>query len=234
VCYNEEKLLPFFFQHYEPFVDRFYMYDNYSKDGTRQLIRNHPKAELINLFTWGKFSEKALTKSRNSGWKKSKGKADFVIVCDVDELLYHTDLEQLIADFKKENISLVKTRGVQMVSRDFPSSNESLIDQIKTGYVDERFSKTVMFDPNVIQEMNFDYGSHESNPTGQLKWSDETVDLLHYSFVGVEEKWDRISQHTKRYGRSNKEFQLGVHYTWSKERLLQEFDELLDKSTIVI
>ncbi len=210
------------------------MYDNYSTDNSRELIKNHPKADLINLFTWGRFSEKALTKSRNTGWKRSKGHADFVLVCDVDELLHHAEMISTLRQFQDEGVTIAKTRGLQMVSDQFPATNAPLIEQVKTGHEDHRFSKAVLFDPNAIEDMHFDYGSHECKPEGDIKWSEECLDLLHYSFLGFEEKWQRISQHAPRYGRSNRKYKLGVHYTWTKERLKEEFDVLLAKSAIII
>jgi glycosyltransferase involved in cell wall biosynthesis len=226
--------LPFFFDHYEEVVDRFYMYDNFSNDSTRKLIKDNPKAKLINLFSWGKFNEKVLTKCRNTGWKRSKGIADFVIVCDVDELLHHQDLIGYIKGLQENKNTIAQVSGNQMVSTIFPELNIPITTQINTGFADDRFDKLVLFDPNEISAMNYGYGSHTAEPRGNVSFSTEAIQLLHYSFIGIEEKWQRMHQNADRYSQRNKKHQLGIHYTWSKERLVQEFNEMIEKSNPII
>ena len=51
ICWNEADLLPFFFRHYDGWVDRFVIYDNGSSDQSRALLQQHPKVEVRD-FPW--------------------------------------------------------------------------------------------------------------------------------------------------------------------------------------
>ncbi|MBI4190914.1 MAG: glycosyltransferase family 2 protein, partial [Betaproteobacteria bacterium] len=39
--WNEERLLPFFFRHYDPWVDRYVIYDDNSTDATLEMLHAH-------------------------------------------------------------------------------------------------------------------------------------------------------------------------------------------------
>ena len=44
--WNEGRLLPFFFRHYDPFVERYVFYDDNSSDATLDLLGRHPRVEV--------------------------------------------------------------------------------------------------------------------------------------------------------------------------------------------
>ena len=46
ICWNELRLLRFFFRHYESLVDSFVMFDDGSTDGTIEYLRGKPKVEV--------------------------------------------------------------------------------------------------------------------------------------------------------------------------------------------
>jgi Glycosyl transferase family 2 len=46
LCWNEERLLPFFFRHYDPFVTRYFIFDHNSTDHSRQILKAHPRVTL--------------------------------------------------------------------------------------------------------------------------------------------------------------------------------------------
>ena len=46
ICWNEIRLLRFFFRHYDSLVDRFVMFDDGSTDGTIEYLRGKPKVEV--------------------------------------------------------------------------------------------------------------------------------------------------------------------------------------------
>ena len=46
ICWDEADMLGFFFRHYDPWVDRYIVYDDGSTDGSLDILRAHPKVEL--------------------------------------------------------------------------------------------------------------------------------------------------------------------------------------------
>ena len=74
----------------------FFVWDNFSDDGSRQLIEACPNAVLMSYDSGGEYSERILQRLKNNCWKWST--ADWVIVCDVDELVYHPHLLQYLEE----------------------------------------------------------------------------------------------------------------------------------------
>lgn len=87
VCYNEIDILPFVIEYWKKFVSHAYIFDNGSTDGS---------VEFLNRFDWitvehfdsDGMDDDILKDIKNNCWKKSRGIADFVVVCDIDEILY--------------------------------------------------------------------------------------------------------------------------------------------------
>src|ERR1017187_5857398 len=88
VCYNEAKMLPYFLRHYTQYGS-VTVFDNESTDASV----NVAKSWGANVFSFNsdkKYREDILTHLRNTCWKESK--ADWVIIVDVDEFIYHRNL----------------------------------------------------------------------------------------------------------------------------------------------
>jgi glycosyltransferase involved in cell wall biosynthesis len=93
ICWNEERMLPFFFRHYDALVDRYVVHDDGSSDATLSLLAAHPRVErrrfprsVADSYV---LSAQAL---HNTAWKESRGRADWVILTAIDEHLHHPDL----------------------------------------------------------------------------------------------------------------------------------------------
>ena len=110
VCWNEEKMLPFMFQHYDSIVSQYFIHDNESTDSSQQIIKNHPKTNLVPFATDG-FNDEIQNDIKNQCWKASRGKADYVIVCDIDEFLYAKNFEVLLNQLRSADISLPLSKG---------------------------------------------------------------------------------------------------------------------------
>lgn len=93
-------ILPHFLKHYD-FVDRIVVYDNQSDDGSLEILKSAAKVEVRSFDTGGEHHEGKMDDIRREVWRESRGQADFVIVCDADEFLYHPDLPALLDEIKK-------------------------------------------------------------------------------------------------------------------------------------
>ena len=49
LCWNEEKMLPFFFKHYDNIADQYFIFDNDSRDNSLSMLKEILKLLLINL-----------------------------------------------------------------------------------------------------------------------------------------------------------------------------------------
>jgi glycosyltransferase involved in cell wall biosynthesis len=183
---NERTILPYFIQHYRRIAERIVIADNESTDSTASFAWSLG-AEVEEVKTDGRFSGTTLRDWKNERWKESIGKADYVIVCDADEFLWHPNLEWLLETQKRNGVTLPRVRGFEMVSEKFPTTPGQIYEEVKHGFREARFDKHIIFDPNEL-EINYDYGAHHAYPQGNVKLSHlhSTYLLLHFRFVGRE------------------------------------------------
>jgi hypothetical protein len=190
LCLNEADTLEFFFRHYDPWIDRYIIFDDGSTDGTIEILKSHPKVELRK---WQRQFPDSYIYSQihwlDEAWKESRGSADWVVSVDLDEHLFvpQTPMINLLERYKAEGITMVPALGFNMRSWDFPEAGEHLI---KTRTIGKTFSwmcKLSIFNPDAIKETNFTSGRHYSSTVGRLKIPkrDELL-LLHYKFLGFE------------------------------------------------
>lgn len=237
VCRNEELLIPWLMDHYAGLVDRFCIYDNESSDSTRAVLARYPKVEVIPFDTGGYFDDVANQRIKNTAWKASRGQADFVIVCDMDEFLYHPHLAALLATMKRRRYTVLKPRGYQMVGERLPAFDGSrhLTDVVTAGVPDfHNYSKAILFDPNRV-EINYGPGAHRAHPTGEVKWFESRdVKLLHCKYVDRAEVLRKTRENRDKFSAENLAKGQGRHYRITDEEALVEFDQMLGAGRKVI
>src|SRR2546423_4184198 len=155
ICWNEEDLLPFFFKHYERFVDKIIAYDNMSSDKTPDILESHPLCERRTFDSGEEVRDDLLLELKNNAWKESRGKADWVIVCDVDEFIFHPDLVAYLSSCKERGVTIPQPTGFNMVSDQWPEPDKQIWEQIRDGRPDLFFSKKAVFDPNAVIDINY-------------------------------------------------------------------------------
>jgi len=168
---------------------------------------------------------------KNHCWKGSD--ADYVIVCDDDEILYHEDLNFLLKQERLWGTTIFRTQGYSMFSEDVPRET---FFEIKTGIRDNKYSKSVIFNPQKLTEIGYVYGCHEANPKGSLAESKETLFLLHYNAIGGAQRMiDRHILYEERRLKSpvNVRWGLGKEYGYSPESKRKWFNEQLGKSKVL-
>jgi glycosyltransferase involved in cell wall biosynthesis len=216
---NEMRMLKFFFRHYEPWVARFVVFDDCSTDGTVDFLRSKPNVELRTREYSNPDSLVLSSKAiRDHCWKESRGVADWVIIVDIDEHLYHPDIEKYLADCKRNGVTLMPALGYQMLTNDFPAASEHLTSTRTLGAPDSEYSKLGIFDPVAIDEVDFSVGAHTATPSGRivLPAKDELL-LCHYKHLGVDYALERNNFLQK--GRRALELQnnWGNQYAWKRE-----------------
>jgi len=186
LCWNEARMLPFFFRHYDSIVDWYFIFDNGSTDGSLELLKKHPKVSVAAFTVEGPSFVLAAVDFYNQSWKQSRGQAEWVIVCNIDEHLYRPDLRAYLGSLP-EQVTLIIASGYEMVSEIFPAANVVLSDHIRTGIRYEFYDKPAIFRPDSITEINFIPGRHEAAPEGMVATPlSREVKLLHYKCLGSE------------------------------------------------
>jgi glycosyltransferase involved in cell wall biosynthesis len=231
IAYNEEVMIPFWLRHYSKFATKLIIYDNFSTDSTRQIITSFPNTEIKQFDTKNTLDENNLLKIKNECYKEARGYADLVIVCDVDEILYHQDIIGFLKYCLEQKITFPRVLGFQMVGKQVPTFGQ-IYDHIKTGVEFERESKHIIFDP--LLDINFTTGAHECNPIGAIKSSEDSFLLLHYKFLSLDFVIKRYNLLCSRLSENNKTRKWGWEYQVTNNQIKNWYFDLLKKSKNIL
>ncbi len=239
ILYNEEDLLPFFIDHYKQFVSKFVFYDNFSTDNSLEIIKNSGvNYEIKQYESNDKQDDFVFTKIKNDGWKESKNNGvDYVIVCDLDEFLYHENIIQFLEDKKKLGFTILKPEGFNMYANEFPQHNDVVVitDQVKTGCRFEMLDKCVIFSPDDLVEIGFGMGCHFCDPNGTVKINSyEGLKLLHYKGLSLQYLLFKVHRSKSRIPDENRKRGIARHYFYEDQEITNAFNEYLNKSKPVI
>ena len=218
ICWNDAHMLPFFFRHYDRFVSRYFFFDDGSDDGSLEWLRTRPNVEVQQFVRSDPasfvISEQLLS---NQCWKRSRGSADWVIVTDVDEHLFHDDLVGLLRRYIGLGITFVPAPGFQMVSNEFPDREEMLCYNRTSGALWSMYSKASLFNPNAISEINYSIGRHRAAPTGRVVApAKDALRLLHYKYLSFDWAYARHQQLRQGLGPKDIENTWAYLYSYSE------------------
>jgi hypothetical protein len=89
LAFNEEKILPFTLDYYSSFCKKIFVYDNMSTDNSDNIYKEYPKVIVKKWNSNNEINELNYIEIKNTAYKISRvDKADWVIVCDMDEFIY--------------------------------------------------------------------------------------------------------------------------------------------------
>lgn len=180
-------MLPFFFRHYDPVVDRYFIHDNGSSDRSLELLAAHPRVTVLPLVLEGDSLCQAAFEKVNDFWLCSRGEADWVAVCNIDEFFHHPDLPWYLDACRRRGITFIPTRGYEMVSAAFPGPADDLSCTIRHGARAPHYDKPSFFNPDAIIRSGFGMARHTAVPEGRVLLPDcpEMV-MLHYKNLGLD------------------------------------------------
>lgn len=151
ICWNDVAMLPFFFRHYDPWVDRYVMYDDGSTDGTLALLAAHPRV-IVRRFdrVLADTLVGSATICQRTMWQESRGQDAWAVVTAIDEHLWHPDMAGYLARCRAAGITAMPPLGWQMISETFPAEGEMLCDTRRMGAPYWMMNKLSIFDPDAI------------------------------------------------------------------------------------
>lgn len=233
VCWNDAARLEFFFRHYEPWVEHFFIHDDGSNDGGLEVLQARPDVSVQRLVRSNEDSwVLSAKKIYDTSWVKSRGTADWVVIANIDELLHHPDMLEYLTRMHRSGVTAVPALGYQMIHRDFPVPGSMLWRDYPLGAPWRQMSKVQIFRPDSIQKTDFSPGRHRVELDGLVVYPerDEAVNL-HYKYLGLSEVFTRQTEQAKRLGKLDNHQGWGHKYHWRLDELTKDFERF--ESTII-
>ena len=229
ISWNERRLLPFFLDYYGSWVDRLVIFDDQSDDVTAEILKRHPKVDLRPFPPKGSSFVLAALEIWQHAWKESRTHADWVIVTNIDEFIYHPDgMRGYLERCTRQDVTMVHPRGFEMVGERFPDTGQSIVETVRKGVAMFGQDKRQVFNPDAVTEMNYGPGRHECRPTGRVvEPSAVEASLLHYKYVDTHAYLLRRQRSlARRMLEGDRLSGFGVQYHLTPEKILGSFDWL--------
>jgi len=236
ICWNEERMLPYFLRHYGQFARRIVVFDNYSTDATVDIARSHPKTVVREFgaarHQCGEAERMAL---REQAWQESREDADWVIIVDCDEFLWHPHLIDYLDESRRRDVTVPRPTGYEMIARQFPATNAQIYAEIRSGLRADYMDKCVVFDPRAVVSMNYAVGCHRACPVGRIVFDEPPeLKLLHYRHLGLEYVLSRYRQLEHRRTDDDRRMRWNFHYTWPDEAIANWFGDAVQHAIEVL
>lgn len=232
MCYNEIDILPFVVDYWKKLgVSKAIVFDNESTDGSVEYLEKYDWIDVRRFYSKG-CNDAILRKFKNECWKESRGNADFVIVCDVDECLISPFGMKTFEEMKNGGYTICSPKWYEFISEEIPIYKEGkLLHEIsEKAYFNEN-GKTVLFNPNEIKDINYWFGAHKCEPTGNVSYYDKNIYLLHIARrLSLEYMIKKYREANSRNSFTNKMYSRGIHYTFSEKKLTDNYENGLKMS----
>lgn len=176
VTYNEELMIQFMIDHYRVRFPgcRIVVYDSISTDNTVKIAYANG-CEVRTFEHYGGFQEDRHVAIKNNCWKDAL--TDWVLVCDLDELLDINANELKMEE--QSGTSIVRSEAYDMVDME----DKLDLARMKYGARDTGQDKSYLFNKKLVSEINYTSGCHACNPTGTIAYSKRAYKLYHYCYI---------------------------------------------------
>jgi hypothetical protein len=222
LCWNEILILPYFLRHYEQFAERIFVWDDKSTDGSRELLLSHPKVTLLDPMFEGADDDYSRYVLFPQYIELSTGKADWVMIVDIDEFVYHENLTQQLQRLYDEGADVIRPVGFTMMADSLPKTDGQIYDAIKMGMRDRNFDKKVIFRPEV--DILFTPGRHRIDWVSISPKRDihirykSGIKYLHYRYFGLEYYIERLKRNHDRLRMRSAPKGTGDYWIYDPER----------------
>lgn len=250
-CYNEMHILPFVVDYWKRIpIHHAYIFDSASTDGTVEFLRQFDWVTVIDVSKKvnNEFNEASNMNVKNNEWKEHRDECDFIICCDIDEVLYMENPEKALQWLIDNKISLVNPPTHTMISEEDPEYadngllyHEEFLQEI-TGkpktHAAVDYDKCLMFDPKSIKEINYTPGGHDCHPVGNvIRYSSKDVpeeckiSTIHIKYPGLNYILKKYKSNAARMSSFNKRNRYGWEYLQNEQTIRNDFNKNLNWST---
>jgi glycosyltransferase involved in cell wall biosynthesis len=216
IAFNEEVLIKFMIDHYRSRFPNCHIvvYDNFSTDNTAQIAKDN-NCEVIYYDTNNMINDNKYIEIKNNCWKGAK--TDWVLVCDVDEML-EINQEQLLME-ESSGTTIIKGEGYNMVNME----DNFDLPNITYGSRCTPYDKSYLFNKKFITDIRYIHGCHSCNPIGTVKYNTNVYKAYHYNCINPDYKVERYKLFASRLSPENKQHGWGYQYLQSEESIRQSF-----------
>lgn len=224
--WNEIITIPYIIRHYSSFCDKIIFNDDNSTDGTREIIKSCPIAELRDLGANG-VNDAVFLSHWNNDYKESRGVADWVILADGDEFIYHPNIRGLLVRYQEQGINFPSICGYNMVSGGLPSIDGQIYEEFTYGWHASQMDKKSVFKPEL--DVAFHAGRHrlQSFPVGAVSTDVPQIALLHYVAMGFDYYNNRQKSYQPRTSEINIRNNWGDYIFYGEEGRFTNFHSWL-------
>jgi capsular polysaccharide biosynthesis protein len=234
LCWNDARMLPYFFRHFDALVDRYFIFDNGSTDGSLDLLANHGRVTTYHIdIPIDTFVEEE-TRLWDKIWKASRCEADWVILTELDDHIHHPDLIGYLERCRADGITCIRSTGYEMVHDRYPTESKRLVDLINKGVRSDARDRLCIFSPDAVRETHFAPGSHQDAPEGWVVWpKTPEVMLLHFQKFGLQYLLGRCDEMVQ--GIEGREFakSRNDHQRWTPDHIATDFRDRVERASIV-
>ena len=220
-------MLPFFLRHYAPVAARIFVYDDGSTDRSLRILARERKVTIVPIRTGSESYVEALRGLYDECWKRSRGDADWVVVCNVDEHFFHpAGLLAYLDACRDAGVTMVPAEGYEMLADRFPAAGAELSRSVRRGVRAGYLDKLAVFSPDAIDEIRFEPGRHAANPAGRVVVPEvPELRLLHYKHLGVDYVRARHAELRSRRRPGDRDRSFGGHYEWDADTIVRAHAE---------
>lgn len=217
LCHQEAKIIPYYMRHYNQYGN-VYFYEGHSTDGSADLAKSLG-ATIITLDTKNEVRDDVFVDIKNHCWTASK--ADWVIICDMDEFIYHPDLINYLGTIKE---SIIIPRTFEMMSETYPVTEGQIYDEVQYGF--ETRSKMYLFRPQEVKSINYGVGCHDAQPEGNISINRSSkIICMHMRHLSVDHIVERNAYLASRLSEINKRMGWGWHLIMPRVAVEGYFNE---------
>ena len=233
LCWNEMDILPFVIDYWKRIpVTKAIVYDNGSTDGSVEYLKQFDWITVEHYDSDG-MDDSILRDIKNTKWKQSRGKADWVIVCDMDEIVYSKDFVNVLEEASSNGYTAIDSKWYWFCEDSLPEYKDDglLLHQKCTKFYINP-GKHLIFNPNEVTDINYSVGAHTARPTGNFKpYESERVAVFHTNKgFGIEYKIDRYRKMNERLSEIDRRNRWSIHYGFSRQVLIDDYLNCQKKS----
>lgn len=210
LAYNEALLLRYWVRHYKTFCDRVIVYlDVDTTDDSRQIATMFG-AEVRTYQGNGALDDIAFIEFAQSHYPEARGRADWVIWADADEILYHPRMSIRLDELARREINVPAVVGYDMFSNHPPAGYGQIYEEIDSGIESQAYGKVCIFDPSL--DVRWAAGKHTAaiSEPHMRGGTDDPLKLLHYRWLGEEYFLARNARNFSRINAENIERRHGI------------------------